>query len=102
MVTLTIIQILQVILNVVWTIIIVQFVFSILMAFNVINTSNQLVRSIWIALERMTDPIYRPIRRVLPAMGGLDLSPAVVLILLQIIEIVLRNIAFSAASGGAV
>ena len=102
MVTLTIIQILQVILDVVWWIIFVQFVLSILMAFNVVNTSNTYVRSIWYALERMTDPIYRPIRRVLPNMGGLDFSPAIVLILLRIIGIVLNNIAISAATGGAV
>ena len=102
MVTLTIIQILQVILDVVWWILIVQFVMSILITFNVINTSNPYVRSLWLALERMTDPIYRPIRRVLPVMGGLDFSPAIALILLRIVGIVLNNIAASALTGGAV
>ncbi|MGI4733507.1 MAG: YggT family protein [Janthinobacterium lividum] len=102
MVTLTIVQILQVVLDVVWWIIFVQFVLSILMAFNVINTSNSFIRSLWYALERMTDPIYRPIRRVLPNMGGLDFSPAIVLVLIRIIGIVLNNVAASAAMGGAV
>lgn len=102
MVTHTIIEILQVLLDVVWWIIFVQFVLSILMAFNVINTSNQFIRSLWYALERMTDPIYAPIRRVVPAMGGLDFSPMIVLILIRIIGIVLANIDAAALTGGAI
>ena len=102
MVTHTVVEILQVLLDVVWWIIFVQFVLSILMAFNVINTSNQFIRSLWVALERMTDPIYAPIRRVIPVMGGLDFSPMIVLILIRIIGIVLANIDAAALTGGAV
>jgi YggT family protein len=97
--SLTIIQILQVLLNVVWWIIIVQFVLSILVSFNVINTHNDFVRSLYYGLERVTDPIYRPIRRVVPAMGGIDWSPAIVLVLLQILQIVLNNVAASIVLG---
>ncbi|MBN8809440.1 MAG: YggT family protein [Sphingomonas sp.] len=90
----TILQILAVLLDVVWWIIIVQAVLSWLIAFNVINTYNPTVRSIWQALQRMTDPLYRPIRRILPDFGALDLSPMVVLILIYILRaIVLPNIA---------
>ena len=99
MVTLTIIQILQVILDVVWWIIFVQFVLSLLISFNVINTQSPFVRSLWDGLERLTEPLYRPIRRVLPAMGGLDLSPMVVLVILAILNIVLRNVEISAMTG---
>jgi YggT family protein len=78
-------QIVQVLLNVVWWIIVVQAILSWLIAFNVINTSNDAVRSIWNALGQMTEPMYRPIRRVLPDFGALDLSPLVVLLILYIL-----------------
>ena len=94
----TLIQILMVILNVVWWIIVVQAVMSWLIAFNVINTFNPTVRSIWQALDRMTEPLYRPIRRIMPDFGALDLSPMVVLLLLYILSnIVLPNILASVA-----
>ncbi|CAM3114576.1 YggT family protein [Sphingomonas antarctica] len=97
----TLIQILMVLLNVVWWIIVVQAVLSWLIAFNVINTSNPTVRSIWQALDRLTEPLYRPIRRILPDFGALDLSPMVVLLLLYILSnIVLPNILMSVAANG--
>jgi YggT family protein len=67
-----ILQIVQILLNVFWWIIIVQAILSWLIAFNVINTHNEFVRSIWQALNVMTEPIYRPIRRILPDFGALD------------------------------
>ncbi|HTI31156.1 MAG TPA: YggT family protein [Sphingomonas sp.] len=98
----TLIQILMVLLNVVWWIIVVQAVLSWLIAFNVINTYNPTVRSIWQALDRLTEPLYRPIRRIMPDFGALDLSPMVVLLLLYILSnIVLPNILFSVASAQA-
>ncbi|WP_267394790.1 YggT family protein [Sphingomonas sp. GC_Shp_1] len=102
MIALTIIQILQVLLDVVWWIIFVQFILSLLITFNVINTSNQFVRALYDGLERLTEPMYRPLRRVLPSAGGLDLSPMVVLIIIAILDIVLRNLAISIVTGGAV
>jgi YggT family protein len=99
--TTTIIQILQVILNLVWWIIIVQFVLSLLISFNVVNTSNNFVRSLYEGLDRLTEPLYRPIRRMLPNTGGIDFAPAGVLVLMAIINIILNNIALSAMTGGA-
>ena len=90
-----IIQIAQMLLNVLWWIIIVQAVLSWLIAFNVINTSSDLVRSVWGGLERLTEPLYRPIRRVMPDFGALDLTPLVVLLLIGGANIVLNNIAAS-------
>ncbi|VXC97062.1 YggT family protein [Sphingomonas sp. 8AM] len=101
MLTTTIIQILQVILNLVWWIIIVQFVLSLLISFNVVNTSNNFVRSLYEGLDRLTEPLYRPIRRMLPNTGGIDFAPAVVLVLMAILNIILNNIAISAMTGGA-
>jgi YggT family protein len=88
-------QILQMLLNVIWWIIIVQAILSWLIAFNVINTQNDLVRSIWTALQKLTEPLYRPIRRILPDFGALDLSPLVVLLLIAALNIVLNNLAAS-------
>ncbi len=102
MLTLTIIQILQVILNLVWWIIIVQFVLSLLISFNVVNTSNNFVRSLYEGLDRLSEPLYRPIRRILPNTGGIDFAPAVVLVLLAILNIILNNIAVGAATGAAI
>ena len=89
-------RIVQVLLNIVWWIIVVQAILSWLLAFNVINQSNDFVRSVWQALWRMTEPLYRPIRRILPDFGALDLSPLVVLLVLYILQtIVVPSIAES-------
>lgn len=90
---LVIVDVLQILLDVVWWIIIVQAILSWLIAFNVINTSNDLVRSIWYALQRMTEPLYRPVRRILPDFGALDLSPMVVLIVIIILDRILHDLA---------
>lgn len=66
-------------------IIIAQFVLSILIAFNVVNTYNEFVRGLQHALDTITQPLYRPIRRILPDTGSIDFSPMVVLILINII-----------------
>ena len=79
-------QIISVLLNVLWWIIVIQAILSWLVAFNVINTYNDFVRSLLIALDRITAPIYRPIRKVMPDLGALDLSPLVVLLLIYIID----------------
>jgi len=79
-------QIISILLNVLWWIIIVQAIMSWLIAFNVINTHNDFVRSIWIALDRLTQPLYRPIRRLMPDLGALDLSPMVVLLIIIILQ----------------
>ena len=91
-----IVDILRILLNVVWWIIIVQAIMSWLIAFNVINTHNEFVRQIWGTLDRMTEPLYRPIRTILPDFGGLDLSPLVVLVGLAIIDRVLVEVQYSA------
>ena len=81
-------QILFILLNIVWLIIVIQAVLSWLIAFNVINTHNDFVRSVWQALDKMTRPLYAPIRKIMPDFGALDLSPMVVLLLLYILQTV--------------
>lgn len=72
-------------------IIVAHAIMSWLIGFNVINTYNEFVRSIWNALERITRPVYDPVRRIMPDTGALDLTPIVVLLIL----FVLRNIVIS-------
>ena len=67
-------------------IIIAAVILSWLVAFNVVNAQNNVVRQIRYALYRLTEPALGPIRRVLPDLGGLDLSPMVLLILLIFLQ----------------
>ena len=71
------------IIDVYFWIILATVILSWLVAFNVINRSNPYVRQIGQALEKLTEPLLRPIRRVLPDLGGIDLSPVVLLIGMQ-------------------
>lgn len=69
----------------VW-VIIVQVILSWLVAFNVINTSSNFVRTVLDALDRLTAPLYRPIRKVMPDFGGIDFSPIVLILAIQILR----------------
>lgn len=80
------IQIVDIILTVLWWFIIAQAVMSWLIAFNVINTHNDFVAQLWTVLDRITEPLYRPFRRIMPDFGGLDLTPMLVLILIIILQ----------------
>ncbi len=75
-------------------IIIAGAVMSWLMAFNVINPYNQFVRSLWQGLNALTEPALRPIRRLLPDLGGIDISPLVLILICFFIQsVILPNIA---------
>jgi YggT family protein len=86
-------QIVDVLLQVLWWIIIIQAVLSWLVVFNVINTHNDFVRAFFNALDRLTRPLYAPIRKILPDFGGLDFSPVVVLLLIYVLRILLSGLA---------
>jgi YggT family protein len=92
------IEVVIVLLTVIWWIIVVQMILSWLVAFNVINTYNDFVRGLLKGLDRITEPVYRPIRRILPDFGGLDFSPMVVLLVLWIVNQILYDVAFSVAA----
>lgn len=87
-------------LDILWWVVIIQVVLSWLFVFNVLNTSSPGVRAFALALERILAPIYRPIRALMPDFGGLDFSPLVVLILIQVIEILLSGAETSLMQGG--
>lgn len=88
----------ELLLNVLWWIIIIQAVLSWLFAFNVLNVNSDGLRRFVDALERLTAPLYRPIRKILPDFGGIDFSPLVVLILIGIVQILLDGVEVSLTS----
>ena len=85
-------SIIDLLLSVAMWVIIIQAVLSWLVAFHVINTYNENVRRFLYALDRITEPMYRPIRRILPDFGGLDFSPMVVILLIIILKILLSGL----------
>lgn len=87
----SLLQIVLLILDVVWFIAIVHIIMSWLISFQVLNLRQALVAQIWDGLSRLLEPIYRPIRRFLPPMGGLDIAPLVLLIGVFALRIVIRN-----------
>ena len=66
--------------------IIASAILSWLVAFNVVNTRNDVVRSIWNFLDAVTEPALRPIRRILPNLGGVDISPIILILLIIFIQ----------------
>jgi len=84
-------EILMLILGVARFFIFAHFIMSWLIQFQVLNIRQPLVSQIWYFLNLMLEPIYGPIRRILPNMGGIDLSPIVALIAIYALEIILRN-----------
>ena len=94
------VEIADLLLNILFWVIIIQVVMSWLLAFNVLNTSSNGVRTVAVALDRITAPLYRPIRRLLPDFGGLDFSPLVVLILIEVIEKLLGGVVTQYYYGG--
>ena len=78
--------IIDMILQILVWVIIAQVIISWLVAFNVINTTSNFVRTVLDALDRLTAPLYRPIRKILPDFGGIDFSPIVLILAIQILR----------------
>lgn len=88
---LTLIQIILLILGVIRFFVIAHFIMSWLIRFEVLNVRQEFVGQVWYGLERLLDPIYSRVRRVMPNLGGIDISPIVVLIGIEILRIFLIN-----------
>jgi YggT family protein len=80
------IEVVLIVLNLIWWLIIASVVASWLVAFGVVNTRNDVVYRVLDILNRVTEPMLRPIRRLIPAMGGLDLSPMILLLIIYVLE----------------
>ena len=77
-----VIALIMLILDLYWWVVIIAVIVSWLIAFNVINTYNNFVRSLLHMLSALTEPVFRRVRKFLPPMGGLDLSPIVVFVII--------------------
>lgn len=79
-------------------IIIASVIMSWLIGFGIVNPYNQIARTIWNFLQAITEPALRPIRRLLPDFGGIDISPIVLLLALQLLQRVVLTNAYQALS----
>ena len=86
-------QTISMILTLVWWVFLIMIIMSWLISFNVINTRNQFVAGVWRVLNQVTEPILRPIRRIVPPMGGLDLSPIIVFVIIFFLQQFIANYA---------
>jgi len=92
---LTLSQIVGYLISIIIIFVIVQFVISLLVAFNVVSMHNQWVAAIYRSVNALLEPVLRPIRRLMPDTGAIDFSPLILIVLLNIVNIVLRNLAYS-------
>jgi len=91
-------SIIDMVLQVLVWIIIAQVIISWLVAFNVINTQSNFVGTLLDALDRLTAPLYRPIRRIMPDFGGIDFSPIVLILAIQILRKVNEGLALETSA----
>lgn len=84
-------QLILKILDIYSAIIIASAIMSWLVAFGVVNVRNQFIRVVVDLLYRITEPVLRPIRRFLPNLGGIDISPVVALLLIIVIQHLIAN-----------
>jgi len=87
----SIIQILLLVISVVRFFVLAHFIMSWLIRFEVLNVRQEFVGQVWYTLQRILEPIYGPVRRFMPDLGGIDISPIVVLLGLEALRIVLIN-----------
>jgi YggT family protein len=86
------VDIIVMITNVLVMLIIVQFIIGLLFAFNVVSPSNDFLRQVFESINRLLEPVLRPIRRIMPNTGAIDFSPLVLILGLQILIRVLTGI----------
>jgi len=89
----TIVGVLGILANVIIMLVIVQFVIGLLFAFNVVNSRNEFLVQIYNSINALLDPLLRPIRRILPNTGAIDFSPLVLIVLINILILVLSDLA---------
>ncbi len=91
----TLFEIVGYLINIVVMLVIVQFILSLLISFNVVSLHNDIVAAIWRAVNVLLDPILKPVRRYMPNTGAIDISPMVLIIGLTIIQIIFKNLALA-------
>jgi YggT family protein len=86
-----ILDVLLIVLQLYTYVIVIVAILSWLVAFNVINIYNDFVRAVWNTLNALTEPLLRPIRRILPNMGGIDISPIILILLIVLIQDIIQR-----------
>ena len=81
-----ILYLINIVIDVIVWVVIASAIASWLVAFGVVNMRNQFIRTVVETLYRLTEPLLRPIRRMLPNLGGVDISPVVLLIGLYVLQ----------------
>ncbi|MGJ0395934.1 MAG: YggT family protein [Methylocystis sp.] len=94
-----VVKLLLTIIDIYWWILLATVVISWLIAFDVINMRSNAAYSIWKWLNALTEPLLGPIRSVLPSVGGLDISPLILLLLMQFLRDLIANAAGGLAYG---
>jgi YggT family protein len=87
-------QILIVLLNIYEWIVIVAAVVSWLIAFDVIRHSNPQTQNLEALLKRLTDPVFKPISKYVPPLGGIDVTPIIVIILIEVLKVIVERLFF--------
>ncbi|MEP2943074.1 MAG: YggT family protein [Hyphomicrobiales bacterium] len=85
--------------SIIWFLVVASAIFSWLFAFNIINPSNQFISMIGNALYQLTEPLLRPIRRFVPAFGGMDISPLILLVILFFLQTFIKTTVAPAVLG---
>ncbi len=81
-----VLEIILLILDLYWWVVLAMIIMSWLISFSVINTRNQFVDMVWRALLALTDPVLRPIRRLMPKFSGIDISPIILFLIIFFIQ----------------
>jgi YggT family protein len=97
---LALISIIGYLMTILSTVVIIQFILSLLISFNVVSLSNNIVASIWQALSVILDPFLKPIRKIMPDTGMIDFSPMVLLIGLRVLQMLLVGVANDISAAG--
>ena len=95
MLLLTLAQIVGYLVSIIVMLVIVQFVLSLLIAFNVVNMHNDFVAALWRSINALLNPILAPIQRIMPNTGAIDFSPLVLIVLLNVLQMILSNAAYA-------
>jgi YggT family protein len=76
-------------LDIAWWVVIIQFIMSWLIQFDVLNLRQPIVAQAWMGINRITAPIYQPLRRVIPSVGGMDFTPIIVIFGIRALQVLL-------------
>ncbi|RUT29370.1 YggT family protein [Arsenicitalea aurantiaca] len=86
-----VLDVIMLLLSLYWWVVLAMIILSWLISFNVVNTRNQFVDTVWRAVNALTEPVLNPIRRMLPRFSGIDISPIILFLIIYFIQqVILR------------